>query len=197
MRFIHKISFFSKLYRLLPIHIVHHPFFNYNFNTGSLFNSLFLLGFRKDRLVFSFSNLFYYFLRIKFFFSRSPAKSFIVVSTNELTYFLSKSVFRANQASCIFAPRLGFLTNAVTFLSSNRVSENKINCGSFFLLYLGRGGLINVLKEALILDLPVFAIVGSFNLLNDIDYPLFGSQSSIKAVYFYCSFISFVYRLSS
>ena len=105
-------------------------------------------------------------------------------------------MFHSTQAACIFSPRLGFLTNASNFQSNNRVSENRVAGDSFFLLYLGRGGLVNVLKESLILGLPVFAIISSARFFSDIDYPLFGDQSVIKTAYFYCSFISFVRKLS-
>jgi hypothetical protein len=154
------------------------------------------LGCRRNRLVFSFLGLFSYFLKIKSFFSYTPKKSFIIVSNNELNYFISKSIFVPSEASCIFAPRLGFLTNTSNFLSSNRISKNQLDYNSFFLLYLGRGGLINVLKESLILNLPVFAVIGSMHLLDDTDYPLFSSQSDMRSVYFYCSFIAFIRKFS-
>lgn len=192
MRFLHKLLIFTKLYNLVSVRISQHPFFSCSFHKKFFFGPLFLLGYRKNRVVFSFSGLFYYFLKIKTFFAGTATKSFIVVSSNELTYFLSRSVFSLAEASCIFAPRLGFLTNTSNFQSDNRVSKNQIDSSSSFLLYIGRGGLVNVLKEALVLELPVFAIIGSERFFFDVDYPLFGTQSDMKSAYFYCSFISFI-----
>lgn len=196
MRFFCKLLAYTNLYKFVRVRITQHPFFKNYFHKGVFLISQLLLGSRRDRVVFSFIGLFYYFLKIKNFFSNTVKKSFIVVSNNELTYFTSKSVFQQSEASCIFAPRLGFLTNTSNFLSINRITKNKVKNNSFFLLYLGCGGFINVLRESLILNLPVFAIVGSSNTLPDVDYPLFGSQSSIKVAYFYCSFISYIRKFS-
>lgn len=196
MRFFCKLLFYTNLYKLVQVRTTQHPFFKNYFYNGVLLISSLLLGSRRDRIVFSFIGLFSYFLKIKSFFSSTAKKAFIVVSNNELNFFTSKSIFRQAEASCVFAPRLGFLTNTSNFLSINRVSKNRIKNNAFFLLYLGHGGFVNILKESLILELPVFAIVGSSRILADVDYPLFGYQSSIKAAYFYCSFISYAQRLS-
>jgi hypothetical protein len=196
MRFFCKLLFYTNLYKLVQIRTSQHPFFKNCFSKGIFLISPLLLGSRSNRIVFSFTGLFYYFLKIKIFFTGALKKSFIVVSSNELNFFTAKSVFRPSEASCVFAPRLGFLTNTSNFLSINRISKNKVKSNSFFLLYLGHGGFINVLKESLILNLPVFAIIGSSQMLADVDYPLFGSQSSLKIAYFYCSFISHLNKFS-
>lgn len=193
MNFFYKFSAYLSLYKLLSVRLTHHPFFKLKLKRHRL-SSLLLLGFRRERIVFSSYGLLAYFLKIKNFFTKTPQKSFIAVSTNELQYFLSKGVFKNKKVSCIFAPRLGFLTNTSNFRSINRITENNIVFNPSFVLYLGHGGLQNILKESLVLNIPVFAVTGSEKLIADIDYPLLGDPTSIRTAYFYCSFISLLHR---